>query len=390
MAEIKFYDNILNKADLDWVLGGPGALERLIQQYPNFSKQIHSAYTSFVEKEYVAAAQIFEKIYQENRNSSIFQYAFILSMIPNQFVRASELANQLNTTNATLYYLQGLLQECENNSRKAVEKYMASIEEDHSFFPSLFRLGYHLSVVGEDVDAIEIYEKASENNPCYTNLLLNLGTLYEDIGKYSEAIRCYQRVLHKYPNHLRARMSLQDAQSSLEMFVDEDKEREQDKQNQILSTPITDFELSVRSKNCLSKMKIHTLGDLVKRTELELLSYKNFGETSLAEIKDILAKRGLKLGMEKDDEEANKRREKKNIKSVKIPDNQEVMNLPISNLELSVRCRKCLQNLGIQTLGELTQKTQKELLSCKNFGQTSMNELRQKLAVYSLSLREDD
>ena len=69
------------------------------------------------------------------------------------------------------------------------------------------------------------------------------------------------------------------------MYYDEDQERREDKRNKILRTPINDFELSVRSRNCLAKMGVHTLGDLVKKTEPELLSYKNFGETSLQEIK---------------------------------------------------------------------------------------------------------
>ena len=56
--------------------------------------------------------------------------------------------------------------------------------------------------------------------------------------------------------------------------------------------PITDFELSVRSRNCLKKMNIRSLGDLLKTTEQELLSYKNFGETSLNEIKALLDAKG--------------------------------------------------------------------------------------------------
>ena len=81
------------------------------------------------------------------------------------------------------------------------------------------------------------------------------------------------------------------------MFYDEDLERKEDRLNQILRTPITDFELSVRARNCLNKMNIVTLGDLVRQTEQELLAYKNFGETSLNEIKEILSSKNLRLGM---------------------------------------------------------------------------------------------
>lgn len=59
--------------------------------------------------------------------------------------------------------------------------------------------------------------------------------------------------------------------------------------------PITEFELAVRTRNCMAKMEIKTLGDLATKTEDELLSYKNFGQTSLEEVKEILASQGLRL-----------------------------------------------------------------------------------------------
>ena len=64
----------------------------------------------------------------------------------------------------------------------------------------------------------------------------------------------------------------------------------------MLEIPVTDFELSVRSRNCLKKMNIRTLGDLTRVSEQQLLSSKNFGETSLLEIKEILGGKGLRLG----------------------------------------------------------------------------------------------
>src|SRR2546423_12273524 len=78
-------------------------------------------------------------------------------------------------------------------------------------------------------------------------------------------------------------------------------DRRGDRRSQVLDIPITDFELSVRSRNCLKKMNIKSLGDLLRTTEQELLSYKNFGETSLNEIKALLAQKGLRLGQSVDD-----------------------------------------------------------------------------------------
>ena len=60
---------------------------------------------------------------------------------------------------------------------------------------------------------------------------------------------------------------------------------------------IEELDLSVRSANCLKNANIRTLGDLVQRTEREMLSTKNFGRKSLDEIKDVLANMNLSFGM---------------------------------------------------------------------------------------------
>jgi DNA-directed RNA polymerase subunit alpha len=65
----------------------------------------------------------------------------------------------------------------------------------------------------------------------------------------------------------------------------------------ILLRPVDDLELTVRSANCLKTESIQFIGDLVQRTEVELLKTPNLGKKSLTEIKDVLASRGLSLGM---------------------------------------------------------------------------------------------
>ncbi len=65
----------------------------------------------------------------------------------------------------------------------------------------------------------------------------------------------------------------------------------------ILLRPVDDLELTVRSANCLKTENIHYIGDLVQRTEVELLKTPNLGKKSLTEIKDVLAAHGLSLGM---------------------------------------------------------------------------------------------
>jgi DNA-directed RNA polymerase subunit alpha len=76
--------------------------------------------------------------------------------------------------------------------------------------------------------------------------------------------------------------------------IDEEAERLRD----LLNRSVEELELSVRSSNCLRRANIKTLGDLVRRTESEMLKYRNFGKQSLKEINEILGGMGLYLGME--------------------------------------------------------------------------------------------
>ena len=92
-------------------------------------------------------------------------------------------------------------------------------------------------------------------------------------------------------------------QQQLAVFVDFDKEgeatveEEKDEVDPILLRPVDDLELTVRSANCLKAEHIYYIGDLIQRTEVELLKTPNLGRKSLTEIKDVLASRGLGLGM---------------------------------------------------------------------------------------------
>ena len=89
----------------------------------------------------------------------------------------------------------------------------------------------------------------------------------------------------------------------LDAFVDlrdvtEPEEKEEKPEfDPILLRPVDDLELTVRSANCLKAEQIQYIGDLVQRTEVELLKTPNLGKKSLTEIKDVLASRGLSLGM---------------------------------------------------------------------------------------------
>lgn len=92
-------------------------------------------------------------------------------------------------------------------------------------------------------------------------------------------------------------------QQQLAVFVDLEGEKEaepekkEDQIDPVLLRPVDDLELTVRSANCLKAENIYYIGDLIQRTEVELLKTPNLGKKSLTEIKDVLASRGLSLGM---------------------------------------------------------------------------------------------
>ena len=251
----------------------------------------------------------------------------------------------------------------------------------------MFRLGWLLDQHGEEDEAVTCYERIvnSPNSLPSLNAMINLAVIYEDRGDIAAAERCLRKVLDTAPNNPRARLFMKDIIASKNMYYDEEQDRNLAKRSALLDTPVTDFELSVRARNCLKKMKIRTLGDLLKITEAELLSYKNFGETSLVEIKTMLSQKGLRLGQGLEGRYSQVRKEIYDELRGKAPDH--ILNKPVSALELSVRARKALQQLGVQTIGDLASRTEAELMGVKNFGQTSLVEIREKLAQYNLDLR---
>lgn len=93
--------------------------------------------------------------------------------------------------------------------------------------------------------------------------------------------------------------------------LEEEEEEEEEKLNENLFRPVSELELSVRSANCLKNANITLIGELVQKTEAEMLKTKNFGRKSLNEIKGILEEMGLSLGMKLEDFPQVKKTDKK-------------------------------------------------------------------------------
>jgi DNA-directed RNA polymerase subunit alpha len=233
-----------------------------------------------------------------------------------------------------------------------------------------------MNLLGNDDDAIRLYEQSLSRPPYYIGALINLGLLYEDKERYPAAAFCFNRVLQFYPNHERAQLYLKDIQAAGDMYYDEDAVRHQRELEQVMRIPIADFELSARSRNCLERAGIETLGDLTAISEHDLLSSKNFGETS----------RGLSIGQFAARSPLTTPLFTPEAVS---PQEQAIIEAPVGDLNLSVRARKCISRLGLVTIGELLSKTADELLSVRNFGVTSLNEVRAKLTEMGLRLRND-
>ena len=296
------------------------------------------------------------------------------------------LSGAVEQTADYLYQRAATVSALGGNGEEVVALLERAVAADENHAGALFGLALENDRHGNDGYARELYERASSQFPTHVGTLLNLGVLYEDMQFYDKARSCYQRILDVFPSHDRARLFFKDADASRDMYYDEEARRRQDRLSQVLGIPVTDFELSVRSRNCLQKMGVMTLGDLTQTSEQDLLSSKNFGETSLVEIREMLSSKGLELGQfaaEHVEEEPAYDPE------TLSPNERAMLDRPISDLNLSVRARKCMVRLGISTIGELVRRTGDDLLECKNFGVTSLNEVREKLTLQSLKLRGD-
>ena len=296
------------------------------------------------------------------------------------------LSGAVEQTAEYLYQRGSTIAAMGSNPEEAIALFDRAVDTDPNHAGSLFGLALENDRYGNDAVALDLYERSTSRFPTSVGALLNLGLLYEDFERFDRAARCYQRVLDVYPSHERARLFLKDARASGDMFFDDDDRRRRDQMGQMLDIPVTDFELSVRSRNCLQRMGIMTLGDLVRTSEQELLASKNFGETSLVEIRDMLSSKALSLG-----ELSHERRETETpyVPESLSDDEQATHDRPIADLNLSVRARKCMVRLGISSMGDLLRRTGDELLECKNFGVTSLNEVREKLTIANLKLRGD-
>lgn len=290
-------------------------------------------------------------------------------------------------------YLQAYVADFQGRYQEADALYKKVLDAEPEHPKALFRLAYNYDLRGDDEESQKLYDRLRKVRPPFVNGTLNLGILYEDRGEYQKALECYQNVLDAFPNHQRAQLYAKDAVASLNMYYNEEAKKREHRWSQVLSTPLTDFQLSVRVRKALEKLAIRSLGDLVKKSEEELMGCKNFGETSLRELRELLAAKGLAFATPGADQAAKRFKAPAaggaaaSAAPIAAPiAKEEVYKKPLNDYEWSARAKKAFERLEIHTFGELASKTENDLLACKNFGVTSLNEVKDQLRKLGLNL----
>ncbi|MFT5301757.1 MAG: DNA-directed RNA polymerase subunit alpha [Mariniblastus sp.] len=343
----------------------------------------------FALEKHDLATECFESAQKAGYNADLCQLAIaqnkrLAKDLPGAMAILDNMFGPIEQTAEYLYQRGSTIAAMSDNPDEVCRLYERAVELEDKHPGALFGLAIENDRRGNDEKAIELYQRAAASFPTNVGALLNLGLIYEDHDQYERAARCYDRILESYPTHPRATLYRTDAVASMDEHYDHDREKIRQQIAGVMSIPIAQFELSVRSRNCLQKMGILTLGDLCKVSELELLNSKNFGETSLVEIREMMHNKGLMIGQMANQKQAE---EEPVDLSHLSPEEQVLLDRPMSELNLSVRARKCMTRLGLTTIGELVRKSQDDLLECKNFGVTSLTEVREKLQQANLSLR---
>lgn len=343
----------------------------------------------FALKRFDRACQCYDSAQKAGFNADRCQLAIAETKrhsgdVPGAMAILDNMFGPIEQTAEYLYQRGATIALSTDNPMEVCKLYERAVELEDTHPGALFGLALENDRRGNDEKAIELYQRAAAVFPANVGALLNLGLIYEDHDQYERAVSCYDRILDAYPTHDRALLYRRDAFASMDEHYDHDRERVRQQMAGVMSIPIAQFELSVRSRNCLQKMGILTLGDLCKVSEMELLNSKNFGETSLVEIREMMTNKGLVIG-----QAAHQKAEDEEPMDLShlSPEEQVLLDRPISDLNLSVRARKCMTRLGLATIGELIRKSPDDLLECKNFGVTSLTEVREKLTQASLKLR---
>ncbi|MFH0888910.1 MAG: DNA-directed RNA polymerase subunit alpha C-terminal domain-containing protein [Planctomycetota bacterium] len=338
------------------------------------------------------AHKLLTEVYKKLHNSSYVFSSYVESLI--KVGKAEEILSLLEkvknkfSNEPMIPYYRGVYLESLGDYDKAQQEFTSALDLDQQYAPALFRLAYRFDLMGKDEEALKLYDKLRQIKPPYTNVLINLGLLYEDKGDCQKASECYDMVLNISPNHPRTNLYSEDAKGSSVMYYDDNLKRKEQELKRILNQSLSEFQIPTRAHNCLETLGIKTIGDLVKKTETGLMSTENFGMKTLTDIKDLLARRGLALSTET--KTVTLESLLKSYIPTDTPRQTDILNKPIFEVEWSARVRGSLTRLKIYTISDLTNKTENDFMHLPNFGQTSLEEIKRRLSQLGLSLKPSE
>ncbi len=285
---------------------------------------------------------------------------------------------------ADVKYVEGLEADLTGDRSGAIEAYEAALKLEPEHARSMFRLAYTYDLLGDDDAAFELYEQLRKLRPVHVNTLLNLGVIYEDRQQFDRALECYRAVLDYYPMHPRARMYYSDANASLNMYYDEDAAKREAKMAAVLTQPLAEISFSQRVRNAIGKMNVNTIGEMAMKTEEELLEIPNFGKTSLTEVREFLASKGLSFATAKGGPAGGP------VMAPAAPGiaSPDVAAKALGEFEWSGRIRKAYEKLELTTVGDLLKRTEAELTKV-GLGATSIKEVRKKLGNLGVQMKTE-
>jgi DNA-directed RNA polymerase subunit alpha len=369
-----------------WILGNYEKAVEILEQTRLTKESSFFLGISYLDLGKIELAyQNLKEAYQIDRDDRLVQLYFAeVLMKKGEHERAKEILQKIqkkDQENPDLYYLWGLYHDFCGDYELAYDFYEKACQIEPSHTKSKFRMAYNLDMWGNELRAQELYEEISSQRPRDLNGMINLGVIYEDKGDYQRAKECFEEVLRYYPNHPRARRYLEDVIASMNMYYDEEEMRRKARLASLLTTTVEDLGLSLRVEELLKEHGIRTVGDLVKKTELELRSIENLGKIALDEIKEAMHIRGVTLAPAEGET---------GIHTEPIDEKKaEVLNKPLSDFEWPGRIKKVFEKLSIFTIGDLIKYSEKDLLAHKNLGLTSIREIRRKLEPLGVSLRQE-
>lgn len=343
--------------------------------------------------DYRKAFELASKLYKSEPSTQEFLLLFVdLKLKLGAVAEALELLQKVkkdSRSNSDMIYYTGLCLELLGRYADADKEYRNALHLDAGHKPTLFRMAYNADLNGNDEEALRIYELLYNARPAHVGTLLNLGLLYEDRGDYVKAHKCFDDVLRTNPLEPRARLYIKDVMAAETMHYDEHVKRKAHQTKQLLNQAIADFRLSVRARNCMDVLKVRTLSDLIQKTEDELMKCEGFGHQTLAEITELLARRGLTLAQTGTPVLSLDELVGAHVSGDSAGAASNVLQKSVFTIDWSARVRSTMDKLKVYTVADLVQKTEKEFLGIKNFGQTSLNEIKQRLKDLGLALKED-